>query len=233
MTPQQPDPGRDLEQVLERLSGAVKDLPGAVGAVRRALQRQQPAPVPDPADPLVLVIDTRIHDFTEAMVLVRQAYGLGTGAIVHTVPGAVVWRDVSQSSIQQWDTELLHAYLEGLSPQALLLAWRLCTTPGVAVSLAELGRFIAPDAPAKEQLTFANVAIRQSNAHCRKDIGAYGGMPFTKTHQGRRSAGPVRYTADPAVAVVLLEAIRCSPSYLDLRRIQTELPPADDVLPAP
>jgi hypothetical protein len=225
--PEQTDPVQDLEQVLDRLSGAMKDLPKAVTAVRRTLHRQQPASVPDPADPLVLVIDTRVHDYAEAMALVRQAYGMG-GVRVHTVPGEVVWRDTQDSWIQQWDEELLHAFLEDLPPQTMLAAWRLSMTPGTGVGIAELGAFIAPDGSVKEQLTAANVAIRQGNAHCRKDINAYGGMPFTKTHQGRRNAGPVRYTADPAVAAVLLDAIRRSPAYPQLRRMQPLLPAADE-----
>jgi hypothetical protein len=67
------------------------------------------------------------------------------------------------------------------------------------------------------------VAIRQGNAHCRRDVAAYGGMPFTKKYQGRRNTGPVSYTADAAVAPVLMDAIRRSPTYPQLCQIQPAL----------
>ena len=219
-----------LAKVLDQLSGATRDLPEAIASARLALEQQPPsAPVPvaDADDPLVLVIDLKTQGYAEALAMVREAYGMEPhepGSVhVRTVPGQVIWRDEERLTIQQWNADMVRAYVDGLTPQGMLMAWRLCTTPGVAVGVADLGAFIVPDGSTKEQLTAANVAIRQGNTHARRDVEAYCGMPFTKTHEGRRNTGAARYAVDPAVAAVLLDAVRRSALYPQLCEIQPAL----------
>ena len=172
------------------------------------------------ARPGLLVIDPTALTYQEALDLVRDAYRVNEhdNPRMHYCPGPVVWTQEQDGGWRwQWNEDMLRSFATGLPDNALLLTWRICTNPGKPVAAREVGTLLFPDGTDQQQRTAASQAVTAANRHARNTVDRR--APFTKTYPGRqRGAGPVRYTAAPSVARILLAALRETDSFARLCR---------------